>query len=823
MPTASAREHRLPTAHGPTAAHHRDRCEGALLGAFAGDALGAPVAALTAEQIGALHPRGLRSELVSGRHENIRLLPPRQGQYTACTNGTLSLAASLVGEGGLNDQAVAESLAEFAAMEPVRGGYSERATKLLRAVRERRLDGAGHVIGLLGGGCGVAPVGLAFRHAEPALLRAAAERATLGGGGAAAKDAAAVMAAAVATLCTTARARELEPWRFLEQLLGVAVTPGLQWRLKALLANLGRPSWGMLPPMLQREADHADAATISVALWAFAGSLHSPADAVVAVAELGGHAAAAASITGALCGALHGVNWLPQRWVQQLENGERGKDYCLALAARLSALDLRALKEFWLPKKEEPKAHDRTAVWLEQSAEAAAAAAEAARSEFSESSHAARFSAAAPSRAGSVKRAHVHAAAAATRAARLGCRASGVAASNERSAVKTSLASGNRYDASVPAAAVGPWPTKGPWRARDQGAADDQHAAQSTPYTWLKTPADADVSHADFGEAVTYTVIAEQQAAQARHALRSGQPSKAVAACEEALALLPPGPLDRQGGYDRENDSLAALRETLEGLWVEGGAAAGAATVQRSYVALREAEGNREAARPKDARDKRSLAYAAEVDVEVETAAEPEVAQTKQVSILRSSSGSISKLARSTSTPSTGGSSSAPGQEPRQSSRVWHKPRTSRSKRATNRGGQQSGAETDPMMLQALSYERLRETRRKQRRSAAAEIERAAHGASLRARVTETQGFNDARSRMQASKRVGEFVQAQKKAGEEVVAAMARRDARVQELRQQWKALPRARHHWRPAGSFSNVALEDGGSSWAERPENVIY
>ena len=43
-------------------------------------------------------------------------------------------------------------------------------------------------------------------------------------------------------------------------------------------------------------------------------------------------------MTGAIAGAYHGASKLPQRWIDALENGEKGRDYVIGLADRLLAV-----------------------------------------------------------------------------------------------------------------------------------------------------------------------------------------------------------------------------------------------------------------------------------------------------------------------------------------------------------------------------------------------------------------------------------------------------------------------------------------------------
>ena len=79
---------------------------------------------------------------------------------------------------------------------------------------------------------------------------------------------------------------------------------------------------------------------VPCALWAFLTHWQKPAECLVEAIGLGGDTDTIASMTGALAGALHGQQWLPKSWYDGLENGEYGRDYCVALAKSLATLDL---------------------------------------------------------------------------------------------------------------------------------------------------------------------------------------------------------------------------------------------------------------------------------------------------------------------------------------------------------------------------------------------------------------------------------------------------------------------------------------------------
>jgi len=56
----------------------------------------------------------------------------------------------------------------------------------------------------------------------------------------------------------------------------------------------------------------------------------------------GGDTDTIGAMAGALVGALHGSSWIPARWHDNIENGSHGRDEIVALARRLSALDIRS-------------------------------------------------------------------------------------------------------------------------------------------------------------------------------------------------------------------------------------------------------------------------------------------------------------------------------------------------------------------------------------------------------------------------------------------------------------------------------------------------
>jgi poly(ADP-ribose) glycohydrolase ARH3 len=61
-----------------------------------------------------------------------------------------------------------------------------------------------------------------------------------------------------------------------------------------------------------------------------------PEEAVIKSVNFGGDTDTIGAMTGALMGALHGRDWIPVRWTDNMKNQEFGKDYIIKLASDLS-------------------------------------------------------------------------------------------------------------------------------------------------------------------------------------------------------------------------------------------------------------------------------------------------------------------------------------------------------------------------------------------------------------------------------------------------------------------------------------------------------
>ena len=223
-----------------------------------------------------------------------------------------------------------------------------------------------------GGGMRIAPLGIAFRNATPAELYVAASEAVrsthvhpgmlaivvgrcafrsrmiscVGCALTEAVDGAFCIAAAVAAAATTTDPRVFDiPSLIRSTLLPACQSPRMQDRLHKTLSVLEQQ-----PQMTDREAaayisdeSFQIAAVNAVPLVLLMCGRHTtrPADCIALTVALSGDTDTLACMAGGVMGALHGTAWLRASWLDQLENGPRGRDYAVALGKRLARLDCR--------------------------------------------------------------------------------------------------------------------------------------------------------------------------------------------------------------------------------------------------------------------------------------------------------------------------------------------------------------------------------------------------------------------------------------------------------------------------------------------------
>ncbi len=313
--------------------HALDRARGALLGTFVGDALGMPFEGSTSESI----PEQLEME-------DARL---GAGTYTDDTEMMIALAESLVERATVDEEDLARCF--LSAHHPERGyGSGTRAVLALIASGTPATEAAQRIFegsGSLGNGAAmrVAPVAVRFAH-DPERLAHEAElsaRVThahiLGIDGARAQ--AAAVGAAVRDDDVLAAAR------------AATRTAELRHRFDAVATLLGErnPPTDEPPPAKHPSPrptaiaravallGNSSAAMESVptAIYAALGN-DSFEEAVTHAVGCGGDADTIGAMAGAIAGARHGVSAIPQRWLDALEDGPKGRSHVIRLADRLA-------------------------------------------------------------------------------------------------------------------------------------------------------------------------------------------------------------------------------------------------------------------------------------------------------------------------------------------------------------------------------------------------------------------------------------------------------------------------------------------------------
>ena len=324
---------------------HQTHCVGSLLGTAVGDILGANVEFCSRAEI--LQDYGLVRDFQDS--------PARPlGMFTDDTEMTIALASSLVACGALNGHHCSIAYAQAFVAQP-RRGYGPSVSQilnLLAAGADYRTTGrAIYPQGSFanGGAMRIAPVGLAFRNAPQDVLYRAVEVALLCTHvHPEAVDGAFIQAKAISELCRWTDASDARVTELLAMLHSLARTAPMRLKIGLILEGI-KQDWSdekvlssvCTPNEFGEQFQIHAAEAVACALWAFANEWHQPEKCVIRAVMLGGDTDTVGAMTGALVGALHGVDWIPNRWYQQIENEPQiGRDYLIDIGRQLGVLDL---------------------------------------------------------------------------------------------------------------------------------------------------------------------------------------------------------------------------------------------------------------------------------------------------------------------------------------------------------------------------------------------------------------------------------------------------------------------------------------------------
>lgn len=308
----------------------KSRFVGSLLGCACGDVLGAAVEMQPRAEILRQYPGLVRDFQPSERGLGF-------GCYTDDTEMTLALARAILHSGRVDS---AECAAAYAAAFTPQRGYGRSATEILTALQQgadwRRTGDmlfAGGSYGN-GGAMRIAPVGLLygqldyfqlFEKVTAAVWMTHTHEEAIG--------AALLQARAIGLLANSGEVPD--PLQFLQQLRCFAPELILSQRLQQVAELLqARADADRVAETFGCGVRSAD--SWPPAIWAALRYLDDPEEAIIQAVNLGGDTDTVGAMTGALVGALHGEGWLPERWLEQLENGSNGRDELIAVAEKLA-------------------------------------------------------------------------------------------------------------------------------------------------------------------------------------------------------------------------------------------------------------------------------------------------------------------------------------------------------------------------------------------------------------------------------------------------------------------------------------------------------
>lgn len=338
----------------------RDRLKskfiGALLGTFVGDALGMPVEGWSPQRIartfGALTDLHSATLFVRAYSAIFGLLAdPKnmfsgvrlgRGAYTDDTQMMIGVAESLAACGGFDGADMARRFVEN--FDP-RRGYGPGAMKAIGGLRQdipwdeigTRLFGGSGSFGN-GAAMRVAPVGVFYYDDAVELHRVAELSASITHTHPLGKEGAALQAFAVACAMRREPGATFDAHGFLDELRAFVPPDCAQFQEK--LTNIG-DLLAQQPTVLEVVNALGNGVeifnSVPAAIYAFLSHADSFKDAVVYAVSLGGDTDTIGAMTGAIAGAFHGVEAIPQEWLDALENGEKGRDYVWQLAEALHA------------------------------------------------------------------------------------------------------------------------------------------------------------------------------------------------------------------------------------------------------------------------------------------------------------------------------------------------------------------------------------------------------------------------------------------------------------------------------------------------------
>ena len=294
----------------------RSKFRGSLLGTAVGDVLGMPVEGMNYIQIQRVH--GRLTELKDAR------LP--RGTYTDDTQLMIALAECLAANKGVNQDDLARRFVEIYDNFRGYGVIIKNFVALMdlgwswRKVTKKILDTFNSSWN--GSAMRVAPVGALYANDLAALKKAARASGEVTHCGALAQDGCMLQALAVGLAMRAEGGKGFDGSRFLKELLAAAREEVHTRRLRKVEELLhGKPSLYEVIKAIGNTVEVQN--SVPTAIYCFLRSPDSFEETVTYAVGLGGDADTIGAMAGAISGALNGVEAIPTRWLDGLE--ERGR------------------------------------------------------------------------------------------------------------------------------------------------------------------------------------------------------------------------------------------------------------------------------------------------------------------------------------------------------------------------------------------------------------------------------------------------------------------------------------------------------------------
>ena len=307
----------------------KDKFVGCMLGTHVGDALGMPV-------------EGHDHRAIEADFGEVReMLNARMGigTYTDDTEMMIGVAESLVECREFNGRDMSKRFVDLYNPERGYGGGTVNALSHIKNGVE--WDHAGEKVfggGSFGNGSSmrIAPIGAFCYDGPDELRKMASDSSRITHAHPLGKEGAALQAFAVAKAINSDPTKELDKQSFILDLLQFISNEGNIYRtklqhIKELL--VGTPDKAEIIKKLGNDSSSPN--SVPTAIYSFVSHYHDFKNSVVYAVSLGGDTDTIGAMTGAISGGHHGKRGIPNRWLDVLENDERGRDYIENLATKL--------------------------------------------------------------------------------------------------------------------------------------------------------------------------------------------------------------------------------------------------------------------------------------------------------------------------------------------------------------------------------------------------------------------------------------------------------------------------------------------------------